>query len=57
VESPLERLQEKPWLAGDAVKKTWSFVVDCLTPSWRVRVAGQLRDFFAAEADKAKEST
>lgn len=48
-ESPLNRLAERPYLAGEAVMKTWSFVWPGITIEQAAQQAALLAEFFNAE--------
>lgn len=54
-ESPLNRLRERPYLAGDSVEKTWSFVWPSITTKQAAYQAARLAEFFAAEVIRLEE--
>jgi hypothetical protein len=56
-ENPLNRLRERPYLAGDAVEKTWSFCWPTLTVEQSAEQAARLAEFFAAEVVRIEETS
>jgi hypothetical protein len=48
-ENPLNRIAERPHLAGEATRTTWSFVWPCLAAPVAAAQAAELAEFFAAE--------
>ncbi len=46
---PINRLAERPYLAGDSVEKTWSFVWPSITRDEGAAQAARLAEFFNAE--------
>lgn len=55
--NPLDRLAQRPYLAGDAVEKTWSFVWPSLVPYEGAKQAARLAEFFAAEVLRLEETS